>query len=864
MGDERLLELRIHGVNNTAPVNLLYAIEEEYGDALTGVYSQRETEGPRVKAYSWGGLARISASPRIPFANWLGSVTSAAWIAVIPFGLANVAYWSRRLVMPGRRLDEVRNTAALSRIFSLGLTLLFVASICSVSLNMTEARVRAEADLPQWISWLKTLEPGVRTAIFSLLPVIAIMFLRYLANKTRTLYDKGHEVEGPPATATTENGLVASQETWKFATKSFWDNADLSKHNAQLHTAAGVALSLVWTGQFWLPASAFFGWAIIVIATLVIVGCGWLIRRMPLATEGGISDRRKLLANRLYQGIFVVFLVQLVALAVAGHRGADKQHLVGLSLIPGVLVFGLLLLAVSALGWRVREKHSYWVAWLLLGLGIAAVVAHQWWKSRGIDMTLLDVTLVGVILAVGGVWVWLVYKRGPDDEERRAQAWRGTAPGVLMIVSLFAAVLLSTVFVMVAAALMGDGSPRMSDTELMTVSPIYLSFTVMITAVLGALLVVLIYVVWRVVGHCTHPVEPALDATTVPDKGEIRELAPYFATAQPTPRLATRFGLGRMWTLEWRHCLTRRIASLAHRAERIAAVLAAVAAAGLCLALALALMLHDRVIVDNAELIGIRNAGVKAALVLGLAVVGAGAARSRPLGIVWDLICFLPRAAHPFGPPCYAQKAVPELHDYCTAWLDKPPAAEGGTPERRLILSAHSLGGVLAVATILLLEQRFRGRVALITYGCQLRAYFGRIFPELLGPKVLGVTDSSPAQLTGCPTFPTAPSPAHVLGGAPSSVHDILTSKAGSLWVNLWRPTDYLGFPVYSREPGNGIDVPADEVTPEVAQDGDIDKTPPVHFVAKTTVRIDTHSDYFRAQQYGREIGHLVERLNAR
>jgi hypothetical protein len=95
-------------------------------------------------------------------------------------------------------------------------------------------------------------------------------------------------------------------------------------------------------------------------------------------------------------------------------------------------------------------------------------------------------------------------------------------------------------------------------------------------------------------------------------------------------------------------------------------------------------------------------------------------------------------------------------------------------------------------------------------------------------------------------------------------VHDILTSKAGSLWVNLWRPTDYLGFPVYSREPGNGIDVPADEVTPEVAQDGDIDKTPPVHFVAKTTVRIDTHSDYFRAQQYGREIGHLVERLNAR
>jgi hypothetical protein len=501
------------------------------------------------------------------------------------------------------------------------------------------------------------------------------------------------------------------------------------------------------------------------------------------------------------------------------------------------------------------------VALLLMVLGVVAVASHEWWKSRGVGMALPDGVLVAVIVAVGVGWVSLIYKRASDDEERGAQAWRGTAPGVLMVLSLFAAVLLSTVFVMVAAALMGDGSPRMSATELMTVSPIYLSFTVMITVVLGALLLALGYVSVRVIAGCQHPIESDLDATTMPGVAQMRSLETDYAKAHPLPCWATRIRLGRLWTLEWQRCLSRRRASLAHRAEPIVAVLAVVAASGLCVGLTLALTLYDGVIADSAGLIRVRDVGVKAAVLFGLAIVGAGASRSRPLGIVWDLICFLPRAAHPFGPPCYAQKAVPELHDYCTAWLDGEPPVDGRvTPVRKLILSAHSLGGVLAVATVLLLADRFKGRIALITYGCQLRAYFGRIFPELLGPRVLGVTESRPARLAGCPTFSRAPS-SDPDDDSPASVRQILTSSDKPMWINLWRPTDYLGFPVYSRVPNNPIDVPAAEVTAEAAADGDLEQTPTPHFEPKTTVRVDTHSDYFRAPQYGEAIGELVDRL---
>jgi hypothetical protein len=55
----------------------------------------------------------------------------------------------------------------------------------------------------------------------------------------------------------------------------------------------------------------------------------------------------------------------------------------------------------------------------------------------------------------------------------------------------------------------------------------------------------------------------------------------------------------------------------------------------------------------------------------------------RTIGILWDLATFWPRASHPLAPPCYCERALPDL-------ISRTRAAPTG--DRRVVLSAHSQG----------------------------------------------------------------------------------------------------------------------------------------------------------------------------
>ncbi|MFI6405703.1 hypothetical protein [Streptomyces sp. NPDC050548] len=101
----------------------------------------------------------------------------------------------------------------------------------------------------------------------------------------------------------------------------------------------------------------------------------------------------------------------------------------------------------------------------------------------------------------------------------------------------------------------------------------------------------------------------------------------------------------------------------------------------------------------------------------------------RTIGILWDVGTFWPRAAHPFAPPCYAERAVPDLTWRIATWT----RATGG----RLVISGHSQGSVLAAAAAWQLKPAQRKRVALLTYGSPLERLYGRWFPAHFGPSAL-------------------------------------------------------------------------------------------------------------------------------
>jgi hypothetical protein len=229
-------------------------------------------------------------------------------------------------------------------------------------------------------------------------------------------------------------------------------------------------------------------------------------------------------------------------------------------------------------------------------------------------------------------------------------------------------------------------------------------------------------------------------------------------------------------------------------------------------------------------------------------------AQRRTIGALWDVDTFWPRATHPFAPPCYAERAVPELVDRLRILTgtvrpdDADPAWAQIAAERRnsgpaespqlsvpsgpVLLTGYSQGSIIATAVIGQLPEDTRTLVALLTLACPARNLYGRAFPAYFG--------TVPIQTLG----------------------ELLQTSGGPglrRWKNLVRRTDYVGSWVF-REPGpgpgpdpagiqDGVDQPCwDPVT--VTADAD-PTPPPIHH----------HSAFWpdpRVTQLGRYLGSLL------
>lgn len=195
-----------------------------------------------------------------------------------------------------------------------------------------------------------------------------------------------------------------------------------------------------------------------------------------------------------------------------------------------------------------------------------------------------------------------------------------------------------------------------------------------------------------------------------------------------------------------------------------------------------------------------------AVIALGRSAYGSDGTR-RTVGILWDLGTFWPRAAHPFAPPCYCERVVPEF----TARVDRLTKA-GGT----VVVSAHSQGTVIAAAAIHRLDPAACRNVGLVTYGSPLERLYARLFPHFFG-----VTQLRTAE--------------HKLGGC---------------WRNLYRRTDPIGGPVFTLDTAAWTcgKTPTPDTNPVDVRFVDPEFALPPGEVTELSPR--GHSDYFHDSRF--------------
>lgn len=953
----RLLELRIHGVSNTPPAEMLGVKPDEVtqisGDALGSFWTTTRPgdDDVRVEAYSWGAMARNGARPILLLGQLAVHV---GWLLLLPFGLCNVAYWMRRIEpQDSQHTWRPGRGAATLRLFGLGLTLLFTCSLAVVTAELFGVRCAVPGlrdALPICVQandllgavGADTWPRGLRTTLFALVPVAAAGVLLAICSRARVRYElnivgevrRDNREAGSPARRRTTPTLT---ETPVLASTGFWLHSRVATATERLHFAAVVLLValLIFVDRIYLHdpgcrtpgtvddplcpfarSGAVGGPSVHLVlptvgAALALVGLVLVGVLVWAVTETKDDPRRvlqqRLGASRLVAGAIVLLVGAGVLSAFVYPDGSSGSSiplgLVGLPFIAAAIACFLLTIAVSALGWR--RGVPLWLSTTLILITLGAPLLPPFVPTiPGATAGALAVSCAALLLQLVAAAVWP--RSGARRQDEHHEGWQGAGPGVVMLLALGVALTLSALVIVgavtwVEAGCVGPGCAGNGQPHLLPVPEPFAAFALWLLVGMTGVVVILGSYVLALLRRLYRLTTPA-----VAGQGDVAEREPIQGLASygdaPPPRADTTDEVG------IRILRTRRLAALSHRGEPALALVSAFLGTAVGASLLSSIPERDKGAVVDAldtifrslggvELLGPFTAwtsttgrtlslaalAVIAAAALGVIAANALTTRERPIGVLWDLISFLPRAGHPFAPPCYAERAVPEINQRIRDWFEDDDGVgitEGargpggaltasGSPRprqrkahrspgssRRLIISAHSLGAVLAVASLFALypgRQDLLERIGLMTYGIQLRAYFGRFFPELFGPAVLGTRPTLGPTLGGPDPWyrqvvrderdryaPPRP------GAHPVTLLTVLATSRRTgrpAWVSLWRRTDHLGFPANSYAP-NPIDRGASE------------------FESSTyLLTIATHSRYPDTAQYAAGMAELRQRL---
>jgi hypothetical protein len=948
--EPHILELRIHGVNNTAVTDMLGLpagdIEQCDGDALGSFWTPTDASlqrgrraaarlfsGPdgraragdwippdyvdpdvRREAYSWGAQSRRSGSVPGLDSMWPQRIARAGWLLLAPLGLINLAYWSRRLepdtVTPATSSPStagphespspppVTRRYGPGRVlilwFGLGMTLLYVATLQAVSLDLVATQcfpVSPTGDgtsppcagLPGWLRGLGSLPWTQRMVLLSVVPIAGLLLLWWLSASSRVRYEVPPPATSPPPVGTPKLNGAGPHRRPVLAQPDLWQHWRLATVTARAHLSAGLALvsaTLAWSG-LWVhdtscrslssvldPVCRAVAWqhpvytALILVSVLTLVVPVGLLALPPApsqeslgaldaASTSGVTGERRRWSQASIESLQrmsgwstagTAVLLGLVAAVLAtdaqGRRPAsspDLPQVPGLSFVPSVLVTVLLLVALVGL----TVRHGRWtvrIAILGVGVVLAGLLAgsHRGWGS-GPWPTIVCVAgfaIIGVTVLVRG-----------SSRNHGVEAWWASAPGVFLLLALGLQMMLCGIAVLVAGDWLNGKVPpscllpvhetfrattaRADDdcAGALTLPAAYADFMafVALTGLVVLGVAALMAARWWVGKADPLALDPVPDGEGWPDP---KSVDPGLDPRRIRQRAGELAGLLQQSGLRTAVRRARRESDGLQRVESLVGGIAV----GLALSLAATVLvlpgrgwtarsLGPWVVLLTTLGLWVSVVAWAGALVK---VMTAAGTQARPAGLLWDLLCFLPRTAHPYGPPCYAERAVPEIAGRINAWLTGTdlPRTSHAAERRGVVLAPHSMGAVLAAAALMLEQGRDlrKGHVALLSYGVQLGPYFGRFFPELFGPGPLGTAGVRCAPFRPCawdaPTGDKTPARERETSGVPAPTLTSVLSvdprcqEPHLRWISLWRPTDPLGMQVGLKD----VDRRAEEI----------------------------------------------------
>ena len=691
-------ELRVHGVGGSPPDAILgdLAPEQVSGDATAGFYrssdhhaSDEDRDAGRdadrhVEVFSWGGLTS-SSKIRV------------LWLALLPFLFANLAGW---MCPPGTRASAWRfrlhRLAAGLCALALTVNAALIAVMISADINAYQAP-RAGLARHQWwlapLNWRFIAGHPARQVTFGVLVVVlfvlalvglAIRSWRYESVRPPYRIEDG-QPELRKAAADTLTGGLADQE--------FWDGGGTVRLITWLHVAVvggflaialGITVRALAGGS---PHAGALGWAAIALGAvtiaLAVASVGLDALDTPSMSTPGAGPVLGPFAERV-RGAVVFLLVPAVAGLICAGAFAWLQPgkpSVRAADLPGMAgVTGWTALAITvAVGIALLS--------MLLGLGDSkGTLAGGSWVTLMLGFGLLNILLLGAE-------IWVAHLVGPVA---------GTA----------------------AKALAAKPGQIYLPNAITSGMPLLIWAVVLAVLAFGAVEAVRWLRRGKLSAEMISEYQPPAEEIETGPSGELDVwYCSGLALPQPGGEPEKKAD-----DESWQKKIARVqfLAGVPHDAVWL---LWLIVIGQLVMAVCVwRLHIQPPPLIRNA---GVTLAGlVLPALTAFLYAAWSDPAKRRTIGVLWDVGTFWPRSYHPLSPPCYTERAVPDLQRRMW-WLHN----NGG----RVVLVTHSQGTVLGAAALVQRDCRpGDDEPTLITFGSPLAKLYGWAFPAYFGPALLG------------------------------------------------------------------------------------------------------------------------------